>query len=146
MFDRSPGRPSGRPTMTATPPPPLAADLTEGLCRLKLGTMRRLAADLLVTAKTQRWTLEEFFRTLLTAEISARDESNTRTRFKAAAFPVTKTLAECDVASPRCRTFDYLASLEWFRAAENVCLIGPAGTLARTYSDRRNSPTRIYSS
>ena len=25
-------------------------------------------------------------------------------------------------------TFDYLASLEWVRAAENVCLIGPAGT------------------
>jgi DNA replication protein DnaC len=25
-------------------------------------------------------------------------------------------------------TFDYLASLEWIRAAENVCLIGPAGT------------------
>ena len=25
-------------------------------------------------------------------------------------------------------TFDYLSSLEWVRAAENVCLIGPAGT------------------
>ena len=25
-------------------------------------------------------------------------------------------------------TFDYLTSLEWIRAAENVCLIGPAGT------------------
>ena len=25
-------------------------------------------------------------------------------------------------------TFDYLASLEWIRAAENACLIGPAGT------------------
>jgi hypothetical protein len=25
-------------------------------------------------------------------------------------------------------TFDYLASLEWSRAAENTCLIGPAGT------------------
>ncbi len=25
-------------------------------------------------------------------------------------------------------TYDYLASLEWVRAAENVCLIGPAGT------------------
>jgi DNA replication protein DnaC len=25
-------------------------------------------------------------------------------------------------------TFDYLASLEWIRAVENVCLIGPAGT------------------
>ena len=25
-------------------------------------------------------------------------------------------------------TFDYLGSLEWIRAAENLCLIGPAGT------------------
>ena len=25
-------------------------------------------------------------------------------------------------------TFDYLTSLEWIRAAENTCLIGPAGT------------------
>ena len=25
-------------------------------------------------------------------------------------------------------TFDYLASLEWIRGAENTCLIGPAGT------------------
>ena len=25
-------------------------------------------------------------------------------------------------------TFDYLASLEWIRAAENLCLVGPAGT------------------
>ncbi|MGZ6864216.1 MAG: IS21-like element helper ATPase IstB [Blastococcus sp.] len=116
--------------MTATAPPPLAADLTEGLRRLKLGTMRRLAPDLLVTAKTQRWTPEEFLRTLLAAEITARDESNARARLKAAAFPVTKTLAEYDVTASSVpqATFDYLASLEWVRAAENVCLIGPAGT------------------
>ena len=25
-------------------------------------------------------------------------------------------------------TFDYLASLEWIRAHENLCLVGPAGT------------------
>lgn len=116
--------------MTASTPPPLAADLTEGLRRLKLGTMRRLAPELLVTAKTQRWSPEEFFRTLLTAEITARDESNTRARLKAAAFPVTKTLAEYDLTASSVPqpTFDYLASLEWVRAAENVCLIGPAGT------------------
>src|SRR5436190_317813 len=49
---------------------------------------------------------------------------------RSAAFPVAKTLAEFDVSAssiPR-STFDYLASLEWIRAAENTCLIGPAGT------------------
>jgi DNA replication protein DnaC len=48
-----------------------------------------------------------------------------------AAFPVAKTLAEFDVAASSipAATFDYLASLEWIRAAENTCLIGPAGTV-----------------
>ena len=120
----------GDAVVTATTPPPLAADLTEGLKRLKMAAMRRLAPELLVTAKTQRWNPEEFLRTLVEAEITARDASNARTRLRQAAFPVTKTLDEFDVAASSIppATFDYLASLEWVRAAENVCLIGPAGT------------------
>ena len=116
--------------MTAPAAPGLAADLDAGLRRLKLSTMRRLAPELLVTAKTQRWNPEEFLRTLLEAELAARDASNVRTRMKAAAFPVVKTIEEFDVGSssiPRA-TFDYLASLEWIRARENYCAVGPAGT------------------
>ena len=115
--------------MTAAPPA-LSADLADGLRRLKLAAMRRLAPELLVTAKTQRWSPEELLRTLVEAEITSRDESNARTRLKAAAFPVAKTIDEYDMSAssvPRA-TFDYLTSLEWIRAAENVCLIGPAGT------------------
>jgi len=111
-------------------PPALSADLADGLRRLKLAAMRRLAPELLVTAKTQRWSPEELLRTLIEAEITSRDESNARTRLKAAAFPVAKTIDEYDMSAssvPRA-TFDYLTSLEWIRAAENVCLIGPAGT------------------
>ena len=81
--------------MTAAAPP-LAPDLTEGLRRLKLAAIRRLAPELLLTAKTQRWAPEELLRTLVEAEISARDASNARTRLKNAAFPVTKTLDEFD--------------------------------------------------
>ena len=116
--------------MTATTPPPLPADLNEGLKRLKMAAMRRLAPELLLTAKTQRWKPEEFLRTLIEAEIASRDESNVRTRMRQAAFPVAKRLEEFDVAASSIppATFDYLASLEWIRAAENVCLIGPAGT------------------
>jgi DNA replication protein DnaC len=69
-------------------------------------------------------------RTLVQAEIRARDESNARTRMRQAVFPVAKRLDEFDVAAssiPKA-TFDYLASLEWIRAGENCCLIGPAGT------------------
>jgi DNA replication protein DnaC len=49
---------------------------------------------------------------------------------KTAAFPVIKTLDEldrsaCSIPGP---ALDYLASLEWIRAKENLCLVGPAGT------------------
>jgi len=113
----------------STTPAPLAPDLDVGLRRLRLGAMRRLCPELLVLAKTQRWKPEEFLRTLIEAEIASRDASNARTRLFQAAFPVTKTLEEFDVAASSVKgaTFDYLASLEWISAKENVCLVGPAG-------------------
>ena len=110
--------------------PALAPDLVDGLRRLKLAAMRQLAPELLRTAKTQRWTPEELLRTLIEAEITARDASNARTRLKTAAFPVIKTLDEFDraVSTINPATLDYLASLEWITARENLCLVGPAGT------------------
>src|SRR4029453_17826580 len=130
-----PGRPPTRcsfpnPPFRPTPPPALAADLAEGLKRLKMAAMRRLAPELLITAKTQRWSPEELLRTLVEAGGAARDASNARTRRRQAMFPVTKTLEEFDLAASSVppATFDYLASLEWIQAAENLCLIGPAGT------------------
>ena len=114
----------------SAPAPPLAPDLAAGLRRLKLAAMRQLAPELLLTAKTQRWAPEELLRTLVEAEITAREASNTRTRLKAAAFPVTKTLEEFDLgaSSIPAATFAYLGSLEWITARENLCLVGPAGT------------------
>jgi DNA replication protein DnaC len=108
--------------------PALAPDLVEGLRRLKLAAMRRLAPELLLTARTQRWAPEELLRTLVEAEIAARDASNARTRLKAAAFPVIKSLDEFDLAvsSVNNATFGYLGSLEWITARENLCLVGPA--------------------
>ncbi|HSU10673.1 MAG TPA: IS21-like element helper ATPase IstB [Pseudonocardia sp.] len=111
-------------------PPALAPDLADGLRRLKLAAMRHLAPELLRTAKTQRWAPEELLRTLVEAEITARDASNARIRLKTAAFPVAKTLDEFDrsVSTINAATLDYLASLEWITARENLCLVGPAGT------------------
>jgi len=108
----------------------LAPDIAAGLRRLKLSAMRQLAPDLLLTARTQRWAPEELLRTLVDAEITARDASNARARMKTAAFPVIKTLDEldrsaCSIPGP---TLDYLATLEWITARENLCLVGPAGT------------------
>ena len=91
--------------------------------------VRAIAPEILQTAKTQRWPPEEVLRTLVEAEIAARDAANARARLRVAAFPAAKALEEFKVRSsvPQA-TFDYLASLEWIRAAENVCLVGPAGT------------------
>jgi DNA replication protein DnaC len=108
----------------------LPADIEAALRRLRLSAMRALAPELLVTAKTQRWKPEEFLRVLVEAEIASRDASNARNRMKTAAFPVTKTLEEFDIAASSVTkaTFDYLSNLEWIRAKENLCLVGPAGT------------------
>ena len=69
-----------------------------------------------------------------------------------AGFPVVKRLEEFDVAASSIRpaTFDYLASVEWIRAAENVCMIGPAGTgkshtlIGWDRSGRRGNPVRYF--
>lgn len=114
----------------STTAPALAPDLVTALKRLKLSTVRALAPEVLQTAKTQRWSPEELLRTLVEAELAARDESNHTTRLKTAGFPVTKHLEDFKVAlsSIPQATFAYLAGLEWVRAAENCCLVGPAGT------------------
>ena len=116
--------------MSAAVPAPLAPDLEAALRRLKLSAIRRMAPEVLTTAKTQRWAPDELLRTLLEAELSSRDASNARARLRAAGFPVTKTLEEFRVAESSIPqpTFDYLASLEWIRARENLVLVGPAGT------------------
>ncbi len=108
----------------------LAPDLEQALKRLKLRAVRKLAPEVLQTAKVQRWAPEELLRTLVEAEVRSRDEANERARLARAAFPVRKTLAEFKVqesAVPQA-TFEYLSSLEWIRAKENLVLVGPAGT------------------
>ncbi len=114
--------------MTAAAPPPLAPGIAAGLRRLKLAALRQLAPELLIPARTPRRAPEELLRTLIEAEITARDASNAATRMKTAAFPVIKTLEEldrsaCSIPGP---TLDYLATLEWIPAKENLCLAGPA--------------------
>ena len=69
-------------------------------------------------------------RTLLKLEIAAREVANRRIRLKQAGFPVTKTLEAFNVAEssiPR-PTFEYISSLDWVDAKENLLLIGPPGT------------------
>jgi len=106
-------------------PPPLDPDLVAGLRRLELARVRAIAPEVLVTPRAQRWKPEDLLRTLVEAEIAARDESNARAGMRGAGFPVAKTLDEFNLSlssSPK------PASITWPAAAENLCLVGPAGT------------------
>jgi DNA replication protein DnaC len=110
--------------------PDLPSDLEAGLRRLKLAAIRRHAPEVLLTAKTQRWTPEETLRVLIEMEVVARDESNTHSRLKAARFPVEKTFDQFNLAESSIpgATHNYLLTLDWIRRADNLCLVGPAGT------------------
>jgi len=82
----------------SAPAPALPPDLVAGLRRLKLATMREQGAEVLQTARTQRWGAEDVLRTLLAAEITARDAANRRIRLKQAGFPVPKwTISEVSI-------------------------------------------------
>src|SRR5260370_16621921 len=116
--------------MIAAVAPPLPVDLIESPRRVRLAPMREQARETLHTARTQRWAAEDVLRTLLEAEIAARDAANRGIRLKQAGFPVPKTLEAFDMTDssiPR-PTFDYIASLEWVGAKENLLLVGPSGT------------------
>lgn len=110
--------------------PPLAPDLVAGLKRVQLAHFRSVAAEVMQTAVTQRWAPEQLLRTLLTTEIAGRDASNQAARLKGAGFPAQKTFEDFQVgvSSVPPATVDYIESLEWLRARENLCLVGPAGT------------------
>ncbi len=87
----------------SAPAPPLAPDLESGLRRLRLARIRACAPEVLQTATTQRWKPEEVLRTLVEAEIAARDEANLRMREKQAGFPMLRTLEASAWPSPPCR-------------------------------------------
>ena len=115
--------------MTATAPP-LEADLVAGLKRLQLAHFRAVAAETLQTAMTQRWTPEALLRALISTEVTGHNAANLAARLKAAGFPVAMSFDDFQVAASSVppATVDYVASLEWLRARENLCSIGPAGT------------------
>ena len=75
---------------------PVPQDVVDGLRRLRLATIREQAAEVLQTARTQRWPPEDVLRTLIAAEIAGRDQANRKIRLKQACFPATKTLDSFD--------------------------------------------------
>jgi DNA replication protein DnaC len=117
-------------TAAAPAPPPIDAGLEQLLRRMRLPHMRRIAPELLATAKAQRWDPAEVLRTLLTEEVAGRDRSALATRRTRAAFPTGKTFDAWDdtLSSIPAPTLAALRTLEWLGRHENLVVCGPSGT------------------
>jgi len=117
-------------TAAAPAPPPVDAGLEQLLRRMRLPHMRRIAPEILATAKAQRWDPAEVLRALLTEEVTGRDRSALATRRAAAAFPTGKTFAAWDeqLSSIPAPTQAALRTLEWLGRHENLVVCGPSGT------------------
>ena len=110
--------------------PALIDEVVDLLRELRLPHMRRTAADLLATAKAQRWDPAEAVKALLTEELAGRQASSIRARRKAAGFPTGKTFHAWDetVSSIPAPTQRALCTLEWIHRHENLVVCGPSGT------------------
>lgn len=116
--------------MTGPAAPPIDAELERLLRRMRLPHMRRIAPEVLATAKAQRWDPAEVLKALLAEEVAGRDRSALATRRTAAAFPTGKTFAAWDqaISSIPAPTQAALRTLEWIGRRENLVVCGPAGT------------------
>jgi len=105
-------------------------EVVELLKTLRLPHMRRLAPEMLATAKAQRWEPAEAIRALLAEELAGRNASSVNTRRAAAGFPTGKTFDTWDeqTSSIPAPTQRSLATLEWIDRHENLVVSGPSGT------------------
>jgi DNA replication protein DnaC len=113
--------------MTAADP---AVEVVDLLKQLRLPHMRNTAAELLATAKAQRWEPAEAVRALLVEELTGRQRSSVAIRRRAAGFPTGKTFDVWDdeLSSIAVPTLRSLRTLEWVTRRENLVVCGPSGT------------------
>jgi IstB-like ATP binding protein len=114
-------------TAAVPAPPPLDAGLEQLLRRMRLPHMRRVAPEVLATAKAQRWDPAEVLRALLAEEVAGRDRSALGTRRARAGFPTGKTFEAWDerLSSIPAPTQQALRTLEWIGRHENLVVCGP---------------------
>ena len=118
------------PTVGVPSAPPLPPELEALLRGLRLPHIRRLAPDVLATAKAQRWDPAEVLKALLVEEAAGRARSALSTRRAAVAFPTGKTFHawQAQASSIPAPTQQALRTLEWIGRRENLVVCGPSGT------------------
>jgi DNA replication protein DnaC len=101
-------------------------------CRLlRLPTIRTQFPDLAEAATHEQMTYLGFLAELLLAECDERDRRRSDRRIKAAAFPRDKSIRGFDFeANPNLdpALIHTLATCEWVRKGQPLCLIGDSGT------------------
>ena len=109
-----------------------AAAAVDAACRkLALPTVRTQAGPAAAQAARTGTSYAAFLAELLTAECEDRDQRATTRRLKAAGFPRDKHLEDFDyTANPQVNpaTIGQLATCEWVRRGEPLCLVGDSGT------------------
>ncbi|WP_344908485.1 ATP-binding protein, partial [Actinomadura meridiana] len=109
-----------------------AETAVDSACRmLRLPTVRAKFPELAEAAVRDQMTYRGFLAELLMAECDDRNRRRSERRIKAAHFPRQKTLREFDYdANPNIdpATIHTLASSEWVKKGEPLCLIGDSGT------------------
>lgn len=128
--------------------PPLPAELDLLLRRLRPPHIRRLAPDVIATAKAQRWDPAEVLKVLFAEETARRDRSALATRRAAAGFPTGKTFHawQPELSSIPAPTQQALRTLEWIGRRENLVVCGPSGTGRRSSSKpSANKPSKLDS-
>jgi DNA replication protein DnaC len=113
-----------------SPAAELPADVEALMRQLRLPHARAIAAEVLATARSQRWDPAEVIKALLTEESAGRARSMLASRRKAAGFPTGKTFEAWDpgASSIPLPTQQALQTLEWVHRRENLVVCGPAGT------------------
>jgi DNA replication protein DnaC len=116
--------------MSGPTPPPLPAELEALLRHMRLPYIRRVAPEVLATARAQRWDPAEVLKVLLNEEIAGRERSALATRRAQAAFPTGKTFTTWDasLSSIAAPTQTALRTLEWIGRRENLVVCGPSGS------------------
>jgi DNA replication protein DnaC len=99
--------------------------------RLRLPTIRAVVEEAIGAAQKEQLTYQGFLAELLLAECDDRDRRYSVRRVKAAGFPRDKWLGDFDFdANPNINpaTIHQLASGDWVRKGQPLCLIGDSGT------------------
>lgn len=109
---------------------PLDPGLYEAMKALSMPHARRQAAELLETARVQRWGPHETLAAVLEIEVTGRQDVSLQRRLRALGVPESKTLATFDpqLSTIPAQTLNYLTELDWVTRNENLVIAGPAGT------------------